>query len=375
LSQRGAFRNAAAAAIDASGGFGAPTLRSAVEYSLRRHVAVASPRLGTHLAIDLGTANTCVYARGRGVVLNEPSIIAFNTLSGAIEAVGHEAREMLGRTPGHLRPVRPVKEGVIADFDATEKMLTHFIRKASRHAWTRPRVVIGVPTEVTPVERRAVRDSAYKAKASEVYLVDEPMAAAVGAGLPIGQAAGNMIIDVGGGTTDIAVTSLCGVVVGRSVRVAGDAMDEAITQHMKRRHDLLVGERTAEAIKIQIGSAVELDEPLTMAVRGRHLASGSPRQVVVSDAEIREALAEPIRVILKAVRDTLDQIPPELSSDIYDRGIALCGGGSLLRHLDRRIRQETQLPVQLVEDPFSSVVMGAGRMLSDEELLQKLSTR
>ncbi len=338
---------------------------------------MAPARLGSHLAIDLGTANTCVFARGHGVVLNEPSIIAFNTASGAVEAVGTEAREMLGRTPGHLRPVRPVKDGVIADFDATEKMLTHFIKKAYRqvHAWTRPRVVIGVPTDGTPVERRAVRDSIYRAKASEVYLVDEPMAAAVGAGLPIGQAAGNMIIDVGGGTTEIAVTSLFGVVVGRTVRVAGDAMDEAITQHLKKCHDLLVGERTAEAIKIQIGSAAALDEPLTMEVKGRHLGSGSPRKVTVSDAEVREALAAPLAAILRAVRETLDQIPPELSADIYDRGIALCGGGALLRHLDQRIRQETNLPVQLVEDPFSSVVLGAGKILSDEELLQKLSTR
>jgi rod shape-determining protein MreB len=308
-------------------------------------------------------------------VLNEPSLVAFNTTSGAIEAVGSAAREMLGRTPGHLRAVRPIRDGVIADFDATEKMLTHFIKKAHRHlrSWARPRVVIGVPTEITPVERRAVKDSTYRAKASEVHLVDEPMAAAVGAGLPIADAAGNMVIDIGGGTTDIAVISLFGVVIGRSVRVAGDAMDEAITQYMRKRHDLLIGERTAEAIKIQIGSATELDEPLTMQVKGRHLGRGVPRQIEVSDAEIREALADPLKVIVRAIRESLDQIPPELSADIYDRGIALCGGGSLLRYMDRRIRQETSLPVQLVEDPQSSVVLGVGKMLSDDGLLKKLS--
>lgn len=330
---------------------------------------------GTDLAIDLGTANTCVFAQGRGVVLNEPSLITFNTASGKVEAVGQDAQAMVGRNPGHLRPVRPIKDGVIADFDATEKMLTHFIKKTYRHlgAWTRPRVVIGVPTEITPVERRAVKDSTYRAKASEVYLVEEPMAAAVGAGLPIADAAGNMIIDIGGGTTDLAVISLFGVVIGRSVRVAGDAMDEAITQHLKRHHDLIVGERTAEAVKIQIGSADTLDEPLTMEVKGRHIGKGVPRRITVSDAEIREALSEPIKLILRAVCETLDQIPPELSADIFDRGIALCGGGSLLRHMDRRIRQETHLPVQLVEDPLSSVVVGAGKILSDDTLLRKLS--
>ncbi|HUC75003.1 MAG TPA: rod shape-determining protein [Vicinamibacterales bacterium] len=332
-------------------------------------------RLGTDLAIDLGTANTCVFAPGHGVVLNEPSLIAFNTASGHVEAVGNDARGMLGRSPGNLRPVRPIRDGVIADFDATEKMLTHFIKKTYRqlHAWTRPRVVIGVPTEITPVERRAVKDSAYRAKASEVYLVEEPMAAALGAGLPIGDAAGNMIIDIGGGTTDIAVISLFGVVIGRSVRVAGDAMDEAIAQFLKKRHDLLVGERTAEAVKIEIGSAAELDAPVTMEVKGRHMSKGVPRRITITDAEIREALAEPLKIILRAVRETLDQIPPEISADIYDRGIALCGGGSLLRHLDRRLREETRLPVQLVEDPLSSVVLGAGKMLSDERLLKTLS--
>jgi rod shape-determining protein MreB len=331
--------------------------------------------LATDLAIDLGTANTCVFAQGHGVVLNEPSLIAFNTTSGKVEAVGHEAQAMVGRTPGHLKPVRPIRDGVIADFDATEKMLAHFIRKTYRQvrAWTRPRVVIGVPSEITPVERRAVKDSAYRAKASEVFLVEEPMAAAVGAGLPIADPAGNMVIDIGGGTTDIAVISLFGVVIGRSVRVAGDAMDEAIAQHLRKHHDLIVGERTAENIKIQIGSADKLEDPLTMEVKGRHIGKGVPRRITVSDAEIRDALSEPLKMILRAVRETLDQIPPELSADIYDRGIALCGGGSLLRHMDQRIRQETHLPVQLVENPSSSVVVGAGKILSEDDLLRKLS--
>jgi rod shape-determining protein MreB len=332
-------------------------------------------RLGTDLAIDLGTANTCVFARGKGVVLAEPSLIAFNTGTGSVEAVGDVAREMVGRAPGHLRPVRPIREGVIADFDAAEKMLTYFMRKAHRQvgSWTRPRVIIGVPAEITPVERKAVQDSAYRAKASQVFLVDEPMAAAVGAGLPIADAAGNMIIDVGGGTTDVAVISLAGVVIGRSVRIGGDAMDNAIMQYLRKKHDLLVGERTAELVKMQIGSATELDKPMSMEVKGRHLGRGVPVRVTVSDAEIREALAEPLKTIVRAVRETLDRIPPELSGDIYDRGIALCGGGSLLRNLDRRLRQETQLPVQLVAEPQCAVVVGAGKMLADEKLLKRLA--
>jgi len=336
---------------------------------------VSFGRFGTDFAIDLGTSNTCVFAHGHGVVLNEPSMIAFNATSGVVEAVGTDARNMLGRNPGHLRPVRPIRDGVIADFDATEKMLTHFIRKAHRHvrAWVKPRVIIGVPSEITPVERKAVRDSAVRAKASEVHLIDEPMAAAVGAGLPIADAAGNMIIDIGGGTTDIAVISLFGVVIGRSVRVGGDAMNDAIVQYLHKRHSLLIGERTAEAVKIAIGSATELDVPLTMEVKGRHIGKGVPRKIEISDAEIREALGEPLKIIIRAIRETLDAIPPELSADIFDRGISLCGGGSLLRNLDQRIRAEAKLPVQIVEDPLSSVVLGAGKMLGDDALLRKLA--
>src|SRR5262245_33184815 len=253
--------------------------------------------LGTDLAIDLGTANTCVFALGRGVVLTEPSLIAFNTATGAVEAVGDDAREMLGRTPERLRAVRPIKDGVIADFDAAEKMLTYFIRKTNQQVggWTRPRVVFGVPAQITPVERRAVKDSAHRAKVSEVFLVDEPMAAALGAGMPITEPAGNMIIDIGGGTTDIAVISLAGVVISKSVRVAGDAFDEAIVQHMKKRHEVLVGERTAETIKLQIGSATALAKPMSMEVKGRHIGKGVPVRVTVSDAEVREALAEPLK--------------------------------------------------------------------------------
>jgi rod shape-determining protein MreB and related proteins len=334
-------------------------------------------RFGTDLAIDLGTANTCVFARGRGIVLSEPSLIAFNTASGNVEAVGTAARDMLGRNPGYVRPVRPIRDGVIADFDATEKMLTHFMKKTYRHlrAWTRPRVIIGVPTEITPVERRAVKDSTYRAKASQVFMVDEPIAAAIGAGLPIEDASGNMIIDIGGGTTDIAVISLLGMVIGRSVRVGGDAFDEAITQYLKRHHDLLVGERTAEAIKLEIGSATELEKPLTMEVKGRHLGKGVPQQVVITDAQVREALSDPLKTIVRAIRETLDQVPPELSADIFDRGVALCGGGSMLRNLDRLIKRETHLPVQVVSDPLSAVVRGAGQMLSDEALLRKLSVQ
>ena len=331
--------------------------------------------LGSDLAVDLGTANTCVYALGKGVVVDEPSLIAFNTATGKVEAVGEDARGMLGRTPERLKPVRPIRDGVIADFDATEKMLTYFLRKATQKVggWARPRVVVGVPSQITPVERRAVKESAYRAKVSEVYLVDEPMAAALGAGLPITEAGGTMIIDIGGGTTDIAVISLSGVVISRSIRVAGDAFDDAIIQHLKRRHEVLIGEPTAEAIKLEIGSATKLDKPLTMEVKGRHLGRGVPVKVTVSDTEIRDALSEPLKAIISAVRETLDQIPPELSADIYDRGIALCGGGALLRNLDRRIHQETQLPVKIVDQPLSAVVIGAGKMLADKTLLRKLA--
>jgi rod shape-determining protein MreB len=326
------------------------------------------------LAIDLGTANTCVFAQGRGIVLNEPSIVAFNTARGQVEAVGQEAHEMLGRTPPNIRAVRPLRDGVIADFDAAEKMLVHFVRKAmGRSTWKRPRLVIGVPSEITQVERRAVRDSGFRVKASEVHLVDEPMAAAIGAGLPITEAAGNMVIDIGGGTTDIAVISMAGTVYGRSLRVAGDAMDEAIISYMKKQYSLHIGERTAQQIKFEIGSALPLDEPMDMEVKGRHVSEGVPRTVTVRDSDVRAALAEPLRQIIQAVRESLERVPPELSADIYDRGIVLTGGGALLRSLDRRIHEETGLPVLVAENPLTSVVMGAGMMLADFALLRKVS--
>jgi rod shape-determining protein MreB len=331
-------------------------------------------RLSHDLAIDLGTANTCIYARGKGIVVSEPSIVAFNNVHGRIEAVGTEAKEMLGRTPGNMTAIRPMKDGVIADFEAAEKMLTHFIRKAHRRSgWLRPRVVIGVPSEITQVERRAVRDSAMRAKASEVHLIEEPMAAAIGAGMPITEAAGNMVIDVGGGTTDIAVISLAGVVYGKSVRIAGNELDEAIILHARKVHNLLIGERTAEQIKMEIGSAYPLEQRLTMEVKGRHLGEGKPKTITMDDEEVRRALSEPIRAIVQAVHDALERIPPELSSDILDRGVILTGGGSLLKNLDRRLREETGLPVQLAEDPLSSVVLGAGKMLSDFNLLRRIS--
>jgi rod shape-determining protein MreB len=326
------------------------------------------------LAIDLGTANTCVFARGRGIVVNEPSIVAMNTVSAQVEAVGADAKEMLGRTPGNITAIKPMRDGVIADFDAAEKMLGYFIRKArGRRAFVRPRLVIGVPSEITQVERRAVKDSAYRAKAGEVHLVEEAMAAAIGAGLPITEAAGNMIVDIGGGTTDIAVISLAGIVYSRSVRVAGNAMDDAITQFAKRERNLLIGERTAEQIKIALGSAAPLDAPRTLEVKGRHVLEGKPTTVTLTDGEVREALAEPVRQIVQAVRDALERIPPELSADVCDRGIVLSGGGALLQKLDERIRRETGLPVQVAEDPLSAVVLGAGRMLSDFNLLRKVS--
>src|SRR6186713_412024 len=310
------------------------------------------------LAIDLGTANTLVYAKGRGIVVSEPSIVAINKVTNAVEAVGRDAKEMLGRTPGNIVAIRPMKDGVIANFEVTEKMLQHFIRKAHNgKTWVSPRVVIGIPSEITQVERRAVEDSAYRAKASEVYLVEEAMAAAIGAGLPITEPHGNMVVDIGGGTTDIAVISLSGIVYSRAVRVAGNEMDESITQYIKRKYNLLIGERTAEAIKIALGSAFPLDEPLSMDVRGRNLIEGIPKTITMTDEEIRVAL---------------ERTPPELSADIVERGIVLTGGGALLKNLDKRLTIETGLPVVISDDPLSSVVLGTGKMLSDFELLKRV---
>jgi rod shape-determining protein MreB len=329
---------------------------------------------GADLAIDLGTANTCVFAPGRGVVLTEPSVVAFSTTREQVAAIGTEAKEMLGRTPGSVVAIKPLRDGVIADFEAAEKMLAYFVRKAHRRsAWVRPRVIIGVPADITPVERRAVKESALRAKASEVYLVDEALAAAIGTGMPITEPTGNMIVDVGGGTTDIAVISLAGIVYSKSLRVAGNEMDEAIIEYMKKTHSLLIGERTAEQIKIEIGSAAPVDPPMNLEVRGRHLTEGVPRTVNVTDGEIRVALADTVNVIVRTVRDALERTPPELAADVFERGIVLTGGGALLRGLDERLREDTQLPVIIAEDPLSSVVLGAGKMLDDRSLLRRLA--
>ncbi|MGD0128628.1 cell wall structural complex MreBCD, actin-like component MreB [Acidobacteriia bacterium SbA2] len=326
------------------------------------------------LAIDLGTANTLVFVRGRGIVVNEPSIVAINNVSGAVEAVGREAKEMLGRTPGNIVAIRPLKDGVIADFKSTEKMLNYFIQKAhNRKTFVHPRIVIGVPAEITQVEKRAVQDSAMRARASEVFLVEQAMMAAIGAGLPITEPSGSMIVDIGGGTTDIAVVSLAGIVYGRSVRVAGNEMDESISSYLKRKYNLLIGERTAERIKIEIGSAYPLENPLTMEIKGRHLLEGVPKTITIDDTEIRDSLSESVATILNAIRVALERTPPELSADISDRGIVLTGGGALLKNLDKRIREETGLPVSIAEDPLASVVEGTGRMLTDFQLLRRVA--
>ena len=326
------------------------------------------------LAIDLGTANTLVYARGKGIVVNEPSIVAINKNTGEVEAVGKEAKEMLGRTPGNIVAIKPMKDGVIADFKVTEKMLNYFIQKAhNRKMLVHPRIVIGVPSEITQVEKRAVMDSAYRAKASEVHLVEQAMVAAIGAGLPITEPSGNMVVDIGGGTTDIAVISLSGIVYSRSVRMAGNQMDEAIMNFMKRKYNLLIGERTAEQIKIEIGSAYPLEKPMTMEIKGRNLIEGVPKTITIDDSEVREAVAECVSTIMNAIRVALERTPPELSADISDRGIVLTGGGAMLKNLDKRIREETGLPVSIADDPLSSVVLGTGKMLSDFKLLRKIS--
>jgi rod shape-determining protein MreB len=326
------------------------------------------------LAIDLGTANTLVFAKGKGIVVNEPSIVAINKNTGEVEAVGKEAKEMLGRTPGNIVAIKPMKDGVIADFKVTERMLNYFIQKAhGRKMLVHPRIVIGVPSEITQVEKRAVMDSAYRAKASEVHLVEQAMVAAIGAGLPITEPSGNMVVDIGGGTTDVAVISLSGIVYSRSVRVAGNEMDDAVMQYLKKKYNLLVGERTAETIKIEIGSAYPLDKPLSMEIKGRNLIEGVPRTVLIHDEEIREALSECIATIINAIRVALERTPPELSADISDRGIVLTGGGALIKNLDKRIREETGLPVSIADDPLASVVLGTGRMLSDFRLLRKIS--
>jgi len=326
------------------------------------------------LAIDLGTANTLVYATGKGIVVDEPSVVAVNKKTGKVESVGKDAKQMLGRTPGYMVAIQPMREGVIADFDAAEEMLHTFIQKAhQRKRLVHPRIVMGIPSETTDVERRAVLDAAYRAKASEVHLVDQAMVAAIGAGLPVTEATGNMVVDIGGGTTDIAVISLSGIVYSRSVRVAGNLMDEKIIEHLRHEHNLVIGERTAEAIKTEVGSAFPMDRPASMDVKGRDVLKGIPRTVSVRDEEIRQALSGCVSLIVQAIRVALERIPPELSADISDRGIALTGGGSLLKNLDKRIQTETNLPVSLAEDPLTSVVMGTAKMLENFRLLRKLA--
>jgi rod shape-determining protein MreB len=325
------------------------------------------------LAIDLGTANTLVYIKGRGIVLREPSMVVVDDKTGKIQAVGAEAKDMLGKTPANMRIIRPMKDGVIADFDTTEKMLQYFIKRTrSGNQFLKPRIVIGIPSEITQVERRAVRDAALRARANEVFLIEQAMAAAIGADLPITEPGGNMIVDIGGGTTDVAVISLSGIVVAKTIRIASNEMDEAIVQYIKKKYNMLIGERTAEQVKIKIGSAYPLDEPLEMEVKGRDLAQGIPKTLNINDSEIREALEGVVQALIEVVKNTLERTPPELSSDIVDRGIILCGGGALLKNLDKRFREETSLPIFIADDPLSSVVLGAGKVLENLPLLEKI---
>ncbi len=326
------------------------------------------------LAIDLGTANTLVYVKGKGIVSSEPSVVAVKKDEKGnkkVLAVGAEAKKMLGRTPGNIEAIRPMKNGVIADFEITEEMLYHFIIKAhNRKSFVRPRIVICVPSGITPVERRAVRESAVSAGAREVYLIEEPMAAAIGANLPITEASGNMIVDIGGGTTEVAVISLSGIVYSSSVRVAGDKMDEAIVQYVKRHYNLLIGERSAELIKIMIGSAYPSKEAKVVEVKGRDLVTGIPKTIEINSEEIRESISEPINAIIETVRIALEKTPPELAADIVDKGIVLSGGGALLKDLDLLVREVTSLPVTVAENPLTTVVVGSGRVLDDINLLR-----
>jgi len=329
------------------------------------------------LAIDLGTATTLTFVKGKGIVSNEPSVVAVQRAGNGVKkvlAVGKEAKEMLGRTPGNIVAVRPMKDGVIADFEVTEAMLRYFITRAhNRRTLVRPRIIICVPSGITEVEKRAVRDSALAAGAREVYLIEEPMAAAIGAGLPITEPSGNMIVDIGGGTTEVAVISLAGIVMSKSSRVGGDKMDEAIVQHIKRKYNLLIGERTAEDIKKQIGSAYPMEEVMTVEVKGRDLVAGVPKTLTINSDEIRDALAEPVNAIVEAVRVVLERTPPELSADIVDRGIVLSGGGSQLKNLDVLLREETGLPVMVSENPQLAVVLGTGKALDELKLLKEVT--
>jgi rod shape-determining protein MreB and related proteins len=325
---------------------------------------------GRDMAVDLGTANTLVYVRGRGIVLSEPSVVAIDQTTGEVYAVGLEAKRMLGRTPGTISAIRPLKDGVIADFDVTEQMLRHFIQKVHQHRFAHPRVVVCVPSGVTGVEKRAVEEATLSAGARQAYLIEEPMAAAIGAGLPVAEPTGNMIVDIGGGTTEVAVISLGGIVVSQSLRVGGDEMDEAIINHIKREYKLLIGQQTAEEIKLEVGSAYQLKDEVQAEVRGRDMLTGLPKTVILSSEEVRHALDEPVLQIIDAIKSTLDKTPPELAADIMDRGIVLAGGGALLQGLDQRIRQETHMPTHLAESPLTCVAVGSGRSLEEFDAMR-----
>jgi len=327
------------------------------------------------LAIDLGTANTLIYVEGQGIVLREPSVVAINTQSNEVVAVGSEAKEMLGRAPGNIEAIRPMKDGVIAHFEVTEKMLSYFIKKVhnNRKTLVRPRVVIAVPSGITQVESRAVRDSALSAGAREVFLIEEPMAAAIGVDLPVWEPTGNLIIDIGGGTTEVAIISMSGIVFSKSVRIAGDEMNEAIVNYIKKKYNLLIGERTAEAVKMESGSAYPMEQVMTMEVKGRDLVAGIPKTLIISDEEIREALAETFSTIVEAVKIALERTPPELAADIVDKGVVVAGGGSLIKGLDTLLREATGLPITLATDALSAVALGSGKALCDINLLKKIA--
>ncbi len=328
---------------------------------------------GRDMAVDLGTANTLVYVRGRGIVLSEPSVVAVDSRTGEVHAVGIEAKRMLGRTPGTISAIRPLKDGVIADFEVTEEMLRHFIQKVHQNRWAHPRVVVCVPSGVTGVEKRAVEEACLSAGARQAYLIEEPMAAAIGAGLPVGEPTGSMVVDIGGGTSEVAVISLGGIVVSQSIRVGGDEIDEAIINYVKREYKLLIGQQTAEEVKLEIGSAFPMPEEVQAEIRGRDMVSGLPKTVVLTSEEIRGALEEPVSQIIDAVKETLDRTPPELASDIMDRGIMLAGGGSLLQGIEERLRHETQMPAHLAESPLTCVAVGSGRSLEEFEAIHRSS--
>jgi rod shape-determining protein MreB len=329
--------------------------------------------LGRDLAVDLGTANTLVYVRGRGIVLNEPSVVALNTNSGQVVAVGVEAKRMIGRTPGNIVAVRPLKDGVIADFDVTERMLRYFIQKVHRRTrMAKPRIVVAVPSGITGVEQSAVKEAGHQAGARKVYIIEEPMAAAIGAGLPVNEPTGNMVVDIGGGTTEVAVISLGGIVTSQSIRIAGDELDQAIITFGKKEHSMMIGERTAEEIKLALGSAYPSKDEPHAEIRGRDLVSGLPKTVLISAGDVRKAMDEPLNLIIDAVKTTLDKCPPELAGDVMDRGIALTGGGALLRGLDQRIREETGMPVHIADSPLDSVALGTGKCVEDFDTLRQV---